>query len=278
MTLARVAARATGVLALAASLACAQPLDVPTPYVPSTRLNVDEMLRLADVRPDDVVYDLGSGDGRVVIAAARDYGARGVGIELDAKLVAASADNAQRAGVGERTTFRQADVLTAPVKEASVVTVYLLPPLVRGLQDRLYAALEPGARIVAHEYPFPDWPADRHIVISKNFYLYIVPARVAGTWTFATRTETKVSTHDLALKQRYQQVQGAVRVPGGILPAFEPKLSGNRISFVLVDDDVSYRYEGIVRGDRMEGTVHWGYGPRQNAGRWTATRVTGEGA
>jgi len=274
----RATAATVGALALAAAIASAQELDVPTPYVPSTRLNVDEMLRLADVRTGDLVYDLGSGDGRVVIAAARDYGARGVGIELDANLVAESTENARRAGVGERATFRQADVLTVPVKEASVVTLYLLPPLVRALQDRLYAALEPGARIVAHEYPFPDWQADRHVLISKNFYLYTVPARVAGTWKLTTRTDAKASARDLKLEQRYQQVNGAVRVPGGILPAFEPRLSGNRIAFILVDDDISYRYEGAVRGDRMEGTVRWGYGPRQSAGRWEALRATDEGA
>lgn len=266
------------VLALAAAGVCAQTLDIPTPYVPSTRLNVDEMLRLADVQPEDLVYDLGSGDGRIVIAAARDYGARGVGIELDAALVAKSIESAQRAGVGGRATFRQADVLTVPLKDASVVTLYLLPPLVRALQDRLYAELQAGARIVAHEYPFPDWQADRHVLISKNFYLYTVPARVAGTWMLTTRTDAQTSARELQLTQRFQQVRGAARVPGGILPAFEARLSGNRIAFILAEDDVSYRYEGMVRGDRMEGTVRWGYGPRQNVGRWEAARVAGEGA
>lgn len=201
------ALRRAGCLAaalLAAGPALAQELDVPTPYLPSTSLNVDEMLRLAQVQPGDVVYDLGSGDGRVVIVAARDYGASGVGIELDAKLVAESTAHARAAGVADRAEFRQADVPTAPVSDATVVTMYLLPPLVRELQDRLYADLAPGSRIIAHDYPFPDWRADGRVVVSKTFY----------------------------------------------------------------------RYEGEVRGARMAGTVRWGYGPRQEAARWRAERVS----
>lgn len=250
----------------------AQELDVPTPYLPSTPLNVDEMLRLAAVTPSDTVYDLGSGDGRVVIAAARDYGARGVGVELDAKLVAESTENARRARVADRASFRQADVLTAPVGDATVVTMYLLPPLVRKLQDRLYADLKPGSRIVAHDYPFPDWTADRRVVVSKTFYLYTVPARVDGTWKL-TADAGGTHTYDLQFEQRYQQLKGAARVQGGILPAFEARMSGEHVAFILIDGDYSYRYEGTVSGDRMDGTVRWGYGAAQNTGRWQATRA-----
>lgn len=264
-------------MALAMPASSAQDLDVPTPYLPSTPLNVDEMLRLASVTPGDMVYDLGSGDGRVVIAAARDYGARGVGIELDGKLVAESAENARRAGVSDRVSFRQADVLTVPLADASIVTLYLLPSLVRKLQDRLYGELKPGARIVAHDYPFPDWQADRRVAVSKTFYLYTVPARVAGAWKLGVDAAGAARTYDLALEQRYQQVKGAARVQGGILPAFEARVSGERISFILVDGDYSYRYDGAVRGDRMEGAVRWGYGPRQNEARWQAMRIAGAG-
>jgi SAM-dependent methyltransferase len=233
------------------------------------------MLRLAAVGPQDVVYDLGSGDGRVVIAAARDYGARGVGIEIDAALVRESTENARRAGLAQRAVFRQDDVLTADLREASVVTIYLLPPLVRRLQDRLSATLRPGARIVAHEYPFPDWHPDRRIVVSKTFYLYVVPARVGGSWRLQTDAGGRSRTYDLGFEQRYQEIKGAARVTGGILPAFEARLSGDRVSFILVEDDTSYRYEGRVGEGRMEGTVRWGYGPHLNEAAWRATRVTG---
>jgi len=265
--------------ALAWNLSCATAaeLDVPTPYVPSTRLNVDEMLRLANVGPRDVVYDLGSGDGRVVIAAARDYGARGVGLDIDAALVRQSAENARRAGVADRAVFREADILTADVKDASVVTLYLLPVLVRRLQDRLFSELKPGTRIIAHEYGFPDWQPDRKVLISKTFYRYTVPARVGGSWQLETDAGGHHRAYEFNLEQRYQRIKGAASVTGGILPAFEAKLSGDRIAFILVEDDMSYRYEGRVRDDRMEGVVRWGYGPRLNETAWHATRVVSMG-
>jgi SAM-dependent methyltransferase len=250
-------------------------LDIPTPYVPSTELNVDEMLRLADVKSTDVVYDLGSGDGRIVIAAARDWGARGVGIEIDPKLVAESAERAQRAGVANRVSFREGDVLKAAVSDATVVTMYLLTPLVNRLQPKLFAELKPGARIVAHDYPFADWKPDRHVRVSKNFYLYVVPAKVTGKWQLAAPIAGNVREYELELTQRFQEVSGGARVAGGYLPAFEARLAGERVTFVLVDDNTSYRFEGRVSGHAMEGEVRWGAGPRQQQSTWRATRIVG---
>ncbi len=152
--------------------------DIPTPYLPSTSVAVDEMLRLANTGPGDLVVDLGSGDGRLVISAARDYGARGLGIEIDPKLVTESRENAQKAGVAERVTFRQGDVLVSDYRDATVVTLYLLPNLVEKLKPRLLE-LTPGTRIVAHDYGFSDWKPDRRVLISKTYLLYVVPAQVA---------------------------------------------------------------------------------------------------
>jgi len=248
-------------------------LDVPTPYVPSTPLNVDEMLRLAAVGPQDVVYDLGSGDGRILIAAARDFGARGVGIELDQSLVTKSMDNARAAGVAERVVFRRGDVYRADVKDATVVTLYLLPALVESLKSKLLRELRPGTRIVAHDYGFEDWEPDRKILISKTYFLYVVPAQVAGRWQLETDAAGNRRTYELELRQRFQKISGGARVGAGFLPAFEAQLSGERIAFVLVDDDMSYRFEGQVRGAIIEGTVRSGFGPRQKEHRWRATRV-----
>lgn len=247
-------------------------LDVPTPYIPSTRENVDEMLRLADVRPNDVVYDLGSGDGRVVIAAARDWGARGVGIEIDPKLAAASRELARREGVADRATFRAEDVFAAKLGDATVVTMYLLSSLVYRLEPKLLAELRPGTRIVAHDYGFADWTPDRHVEISKNFYLYVVPAQVAGKWRVSASSQA-VRSYDVDFEQRYQKIKGGALVPGGFLPAFEARLSGERIAFVLIDDDTAYRFEGRVAADTIEGVVRWGYGARQNESAWRAVRV-----
>ena len=257
-----------------AALAAAPALDVPTPYLPSTRLNVDEMLRLAEVKPGDIVYDLGSGDGRVVVSAARDWGARGVGIEIDGKLVAQSRDLATREGVAERATFREGDVLKADIREATVVTMYLLTSLVNRLKPKLLDDLKPGTRIVAHDYGFADWKPDRHVNVSKNFYLYIVPAQVAGKWQLTVSLPDGAREYELELSQRYQEARGGARVAGGFLPAFEAKLSGERIDFVLVEGDTSYRFEGRVSANAIDGTVRWGYGPRQNRGTWRATRIT----
>jgi len=248
--------------------------DIPTPYLPSTTVAVDEMLRFADVGPADLVADLGSGDGRVVIAAARDYGARGLGIELDHKLVVESRMNAQHAGVADRVTFRQGDVLAADYRDATVVTLYLLPNLVDKLKPRLLE-LQPGTRIVAHDYGFSDWKPDRRIIISKTFLLYVVPARVAGKWRLHFSLPEGEREYDFDLAQQYQEIHGGARVAGGYLPAFEARLSGDHIAFVLVDNGVSHRFEGRVQASAllMEGTVRSGAGRSLASGAWRATRV-----
>jgi SAM-dependent methyltransferase len=261
---------------LAAVPAWAAVLDVPTPYIPSTHLNVDEMLRLAQVQPDDVVYDLGSGDGRVVITAAKDWGARGVGIEIDGKLVAESRASAAREGVAGRVSFREGDVFKADLSDATVVTMYLLTSLVERLQPKLVKELKPGTRIIAHDYGFAGWKPDRVVNVSKSFYLYVVPARVAGTWRLSAQLP-KAREYEIDFEQRYQEIKGGARVAGGFLPAFEARLAGEQISFVLAEDDVAYRYEGRVVGDSISGRVRWGYGPKQQESTWRATRVGGKG-
>jgi SAM-dependent methyltransferase len=264
---------------LCAALDCARgaALDVPTPYVPSTRMNVDEMLRLADVGPRDVVYDLGSGDGRVVIAAARNYGARGVGIEIDAALVTGSIENARQAGVAERVQFRHGDAFKAELEDATVVTMYLLTSLVERLKPKLLAELKPGTRIVAHDYGFSDWKPDRQVTISKTYYLYVVPARIGGQWRLHAELPSGRRDYEFQLEQRYQEIRGGARVGGGFLPAFEARLAADRISFVLVEDDVSHRFEGSVRDDVMEGVVRSGVGPSLAEHRWRAVRVSSGG-
>lgn len=258
------------------SVEAAQPAaspDVPTPYLPSTAVAVDEMLRLADVGPGDVLVDLGSGDGRLVIAAARDYGARGIGIELDPKLVEESRANAQKEGVAGRVVFRQGDVLTADYGDATVVTLYLLPNLVEKLKPRLLQ-LKPGTRIVAHDYGFADWQPDRRVIISKNYLLYVVPAAVSGKWRLQAALPDGARDYEFELEQKYQEIKGGMRVPGGYLPAFDAHLAGDRISFVVVEDGMSYRYDGRVMGPlEMEGEVRWGRGRQLSASAWHATKT-----
>jgi SAM-dependent methyltransferase len=225
------------------------------------------------VKPTDVVYDLGSGDGRVVIAAARDWGARGVGVEIDSKLIVESRERARREGVADRASFREGDVFAANMRDATVVTMYLLTSLVHRLQPKLLAELKPGTRIVAHDYGFSDWKPDRHVQVSKNFYLYIVPARVGGKWRLSAGLPTGARDYEIDFEQKYQEIKGGARVAGGFLPAFEARLTGEHISFVLLEDDMTYRYEGRVTDNAMEGIVRWGSGPRQKESVWRATRA-----
>jgi cyclopropane fatty-acyl-phospholipid synthase-like methyltransferase len=157
-----------------------QPLDAP--YVPTPAPIVTEMLRGANVGPNDVVYDLGSGDGRIVIAAAREFGARGVGVELDPKLVQDSRDAARNAGVGDRVTFLWQDIFEVDLSPATVVTIYLFPEVNARLLPKLRRELRPGTRIVAHQFPIGDWKPDRWIQVQgegrrHTLMFWSVPAR-----------------------------------------------------------------------------------------------------
>jgi len=272
------------ILGLMSALAAALPAPaadvngkthIPTPFIPSTALAVDEMLRVADVQPGDFLIDLGSGDGRIVIAAARDYGARGLGIDIDPALVAESTENARQAGVADRVTFRQGDALKADVRDATVVTLYLLPNLVERLNPLLLKQLKPGTRIVAHDYGFADWLPDRQVTISKNYFLYVVPARVAGKWRIEAELPDGKRDYEIDFEQNFQRIKGGSRVQGGYLPAFDAQLTGDRIRFVFVENrQTSHHFEGRVEGWAMTGVVHTGPGRQRATGRWRATRVT----
>jgi len=150
------------------------------PYVQTPARVVHDMLLLASVGPADVVYDLGAGDGRIVIAAARDFGARGVGVEIDLALVAQARRDAERAGVAQRVRFEAQDLFETDVREASVVTLYLSPEINARLRPRLLAQLRPGSRIVSHQFPIGDWAPARTIRMTVDgrehvLRLWIVP-------------------------------------------------------------------------------------------------------
>src|SRR3954468_3678278 len=197
------------------------------------------MLELAGTQSDDLVADLGSGDGRIVIAAARKYGARGLGIELDQKLVDESRENARKAGVADRVSFVQGDVLAADFSKASVVTVYLLPGLIGQLEPRFLTELKPGTRIVSHSFRMASWRPDRTATLrvtqphpgqgdESTIYLWIVPADVRGTWIGAGKR--------LTIEQNYQEID----VDGA-----RGSLSGNAISWG--------KFRGRVDGNRIVG-------------------------
>jgi SAM-dependent methyltransferase len=176
-------------LALVASLQCAQAqaLDTDVPFVVTPDNVTHEMLRLAAVKAGDFVIDLGSGDGRIVIVAARQFGARGLGVEIVPELVAKSLENARRAGVADRVEFRVQDLFATDLSPATVITMYLLPEVNLQLRPRLLA-LKPGTRIVSHDWDMGDWKPDRVITVEapnkpigrekvSRLYLWTVPAR-----------------------------------------------------------------------------------------------------
>jgi ubiquinone/menaquinone biosynthesis C-methylase UbiE len=148
------------------------------PYVPTPDKVVERMLEIAQVGPNDVVYDLGSGDGRIVIAAARKHGARGVGIDIDPDRVREARDNARSAGVSERVEFREGDLFKANLSEATVVTLYLLSSVNLQLRPKLLSELKPGTRIVSHAFDMGDWkPIRTEKVGTSTVYYWVVPER-----------------------------------------------------------------------------------------------------
>lgn len=273
----RTAATALLLLCLPAALAQDPGVVEDVPYLVSPQVTVDEMLRLAQVVPGDRVYDLGSGDGRVVITAAVKFGARGVGVEIDAARVAESRANAARAGVDERVKFLQQDLFTVDLAPASVITLYLAPHLNLRLRPKL-EQLRPGTRIVSHASDLGDWKPDRQTAVRKNVYLWIVPARVAGRWRVEGRTALLGRTLDLEFRQRRQEISAAAWLDGEAAQVWDARLEGDRLSFVIVEagdktEPVGLYFEGVAAGDRIEGDVRRDVGIARRSARWQAQRI-----
>jgi SAM-dependent methyltransferase len=225
-----------------------------------------EMLRLGAVTERDVVFDLGSGDGRVVVAAARDFGARGVGVEIDPELVKASRDLAYGAGVTERTTFLWQDLFATDLRPATVVTLYLRDDVNLRLRPKLLSELAPGSRVVSHDFDMGDWRPDRTQRVrgpyrNHTLYLWMVPADAGGVW------RTRIGDRDatLSLTQRYQILEGTLALDGRELPITAARLSGERITLTAG----SLVLTGRVSGDAMEGHV----GGAGASPAWTSRRV-----
>jgi SAM-dependent methyltransferase len=248
----------------------------PAPYVPSPLSTVDEMLRLAQVGPHDIVYDLGAGDGRVVIAAAAKFGARGVGVELDGALVALARKRASRAGVAHRVRFVQQDLFKTDLREATVVALYLSPNFNLQLRPALLA-LAPGTRIVSHSSSMGDWRPDRSTAIRKDVLLWIVPAKVAGRWHARLGAGSRTREIDLEFAQRYQEISASALLEGAPAQVWEARLEGERLSFVLVEHygterEAGLYFEGRVAGRVIEGSVARGVGSAREVVPWRAER------
>lgn len=238
-----------------------QGVELDAPYVPTPQEVGDKMLSMAGVGPDDIVYDLGSGDGRLVISAARDFKAKkGVGVDLDPVRVAEARANARTAGVDGRVTFHEGDLFAFDFSEASVLTLYLLPEMILKLRPTIQASLKPGSRIVAHDFHMGEWEADAYERIGRaTVYYWVVPANVAGVWRWRTGGET----FTLDLRQEFQKVFGSLRAgddagAGGAQLEFTG-LSGDALTFeARLPGPAGTRamaFEGKVEGDTITGTA-----------------------
>lgn len=235
-------------------------LDLDVPYVSTPEAVVEAMLDLAEVRDDDMVLDLGSGDGRIAIAAAR-RGARALGVDIDPNRIIDAQRYAQLAGVDSRVRFRRQDLFQTPLREASVITMYLLPAVNLRLRPRLLTELRPGTRIVSHAFGMDDWSPDAHEVVDgRNVYLWVVPAEVGGDWTL---TDADGSVWQLELAQRFQQVSGTLSGNGRTLALSEVTLRGGRLAFTAG----GRTYRALVDGAAMAPDPEAGAQPAWRAQR-----------
>jgi SAM-dependent methyltransferase len=238
------------------------------PFVPTPWVILDEMLKLAEIRPDDVVYDLGSGDGRLVIAAAERHGARGVGVERHPDLVVYARSLAERRGVGDRVRFVEGDVLTADISGATVVLMYLLPRLVVQLVPKLRTELPVGARIVSHDYALAPWKPDKTLVFdveekiaingraeTKLLY-YVVPAQIDGSWVLEVLAPVgDGASIPLAFEQTPERLEGTALVDGRSSEIRVLRLRGDAIRFALLVRGRLLEFSGRVAGGAMSGEV-----------------------
>lgn len=229
-------------------------------WVPSPQALVNKMLDMAKVTPKDYVIDLGSGDGRTVITAAK-RGAKAQGIEYNPEMVELSKRNAAKEGVSDKATFAKADLFESDFSQATVITMFLLPDINLKLRPKILD-LKPGTRIVSNTFTMGEWTADETATVNEDCQsyctalLWIVPAKVAGTW--------QLPQGELALKQTFQMISGTIRSGNVSTPITNGRLHGDQISFTAG----SAQYTGRVNGNVMEGNVKGG----TNA-KWRATRA-----
>ena len=217
------------------------------------------MLAMAGVTPADKVYDLGAGDGKISIAAAKGFGATSVGVEYDADLVKHAQCLVEAEGLQKRVKIVQGDIFETDFSDATVVTLYLLPDLNKRLRPTLLD-MKPGTRVASYSFGMGDWDPDAQVETDGGVaYLWVVPAKVGGAWTF--RSQNGDERFDVTLEQTFQKLRGSA---GGA--AVSGKLSGARIDFAFTDGDEPTRFTGIVDGNRISGTVTRGLDSKDYVG------------
>jgi hypothetical protein len=281
----RLAVVAALIVALPAGLRAAdQHPHADVPYVPTPPAVVDAMLDLARLRPEDYVIDLGSGDARIIIAAAKQYGARGFGVEIDQSLVAEARREARRQGVAEQAQFLTENLFLTDLGRATVLTMYLYPRLMLQLRPRLFEQLKPGARIVSHDFDMEDWRPDGHVTVpvpdkpygppSSEVYLWIIPANAAGVWRWRAGAGARAADYEVTLSQTFQELAGGGTAGGRPGRLENGRMRGDEIRFMLTAEldgrPVRHEYGGRISGDEIVGKVKLAGGGEF---AWKATRV-----
>lgn len=262
--------------ALCWQVTAAQASDVP--YVPTPMNVVDAMLALGGVGPNDYLIDLGSGDGRISIRAATRFGTRGMGVDLDDRLVRLALAEARKQGVADKVTFEARNLFSTDISRATVVTTYLLHSINLQLRPRLFEQLKPGTRIVSHDFDFSGWPPDQAITIDvpdkpygaprSDIMLWVVPANVAGVWQWSLPGG---AAYEMRLEQKFQMPVGAAVVQGQPLRLTEARVKGDAVTFTLTGEAGVQRYTGRIDGNSISGEVVLRSGER--ALPWRAQRI-----
>ncbi|CAN1521212.1 AdoMet_MTases domain containing protein [Burkholderiaceae bacterium] len=226
-------------------------------WMPTGGELVTLMLKTAKVGPNDLVYDLGAGDGKIAIAAAKEFGARAIGIEFNPDMAAFAQRNANRAGVGDRVKIINGDIFVEDFSKATVVTLYLLPDLNLRLRP-IILKMKPGTRVVSHAFTMGDWEPDQEIEAGQKGYYWVVPANVAGDWVIdGIESQNKVV---LNLAQRYQRVGGTLSIGGKTQPILNPSLEGDKLSFGYIDRNNNLHTVKVsINGSQFRGDDRGGY-------------------
>ena len=267
-------------LSLANAAAAADRGDVP--YVPTPFNVVEAMLKLGQVRQADYLIDLGCGDGRIVITAAKQHGTHGFGVDLDGALVATARSEAKRQGVADKVAFYQRNIFDTDFSKATVLTLYLLPDVNLRLRPAVLQ-LRPGTRVVSHDFSMGDWPPDEQLTIDvpnksygppvSKLYLWIVPAKADGKWLWKVPVVGGEQPIELTLAQNFQTLTGSVLVGGRTSLLVNPVLRGDQISFSVVDDFMPrHDFAGRIQGDNVEGSYRVQSSGAQKPVQWTAHR------
>ena len=239
-------------------------------WVPTPDEVVDRMLIMAQVTPNDIHFDLGAGDGKIAIAAAKKFGARATGIEYNPDMVKHANANAQAAGVygsgPGKAIIRHGDIFVTDFSSATVITLYLLPALNMKLRPQILS-MRPGTRVVSHSFTMEDWEADEiSSMDGRRAYFWVVPANVMGSWSM----ESGGQRMELSLEQTFQKINGTLTLGPVHAGLRDARLRGFNIAFAYVDrSGVRRDFTGRVVGNRMEGSFRDEKGAE---GRWTAAK------